>query len=55
MKSVESQDATSVEVTPLRFWHQSDDHPCCYTTGGYFCDGYILGSIGLVLPLIAGV
>jgi len=27
---------------------------CCYTTGGYFCDGYILGSIGLVLPLIAG-
>jgi MFS transporter, putative metabolite transport protein len=27
---------------------------CCYTTGGYFCDGYILGSIGLVLPLISG-
>lgn len=25
-----------------------------YTTGGYFCDGYILGSIGLVIPMISG-
>jgi putative MFS transporter len=25
-----------------------------YTTGGYFCDGFILGSIGLVLPMISG-
>ncbi|MGH3097737.1 MAG: MFS transporter [Streptosporangiales bacterium] len=26
---------------------------CLYTIGGYFCDGYILGSIGLALPLLA--
>lgn len=25
---------------------------CLYTIGGFFCDGYILGSIGLALPLI---
>lgn len=26
---------------------------CLYTVGGFFCDGYILGSIGLALPLFA--
>lgn len=25
---------------------------CLYTIGGFFCDGYILGSIGLALPLL---
>jgi len=48
---VRHQPTLRIDDAPMNAFHL---RVCCYTTGGYFCDGYILGSIGLVLPLIAG-
>lgn len=39
-----------LDDAPIRGFHV---RVCLYTAGGFFCDGYILGSIGLALPLLA--
>ena len=38
-----------LDESPLTRFHL---RVCLYTVGGFFCDGYILGSIGLALPLL---
>lgn len=43
--------AARIDDAPMSRFHL---RVCAYSTGGYFCDGFILGSIGLVIPLIAG-
>lgn len=40
-----------IDDAPMNAFHV---RVAAYTTGGYFCDGYILGSIGLVIPMITG-
>ncbi|MGP4014635.1 MFS transporter [Saccharopolyspora sp. 5N708] len=39
-----------LDDAPLSAFHV---RVCLYTIGGFFCDGYILGSIGLALPLLS--
>ncbi|WP_255950518.1 MFS transporter [Streptomyces odontomachi] len=41
--------ARLLDDSPITAFHVK---ACCYTVGGFICDGYILGSIGLALPQI---
>lgn len=40
---------THIDDAPITRFHL---RVCTYTVGGMFCDGYIIGSIGLALPLL---
>lgn len=40
---------THIDAAPISRFHI---RVCVYTVGGMFCDGYIIGSIGLALPLL---
>lgn len=51
MTSESAVGAARIDDAPMNRFHV---RVCAYTTGGYFCDGFILGSIGLVIPLISG-
>lgn len=39
-----------IDESPITAFHV---RACCYTVGGFVCDGYILGTIGLALPQIS--